>query len=47
MIALLLLLILAVVLCVIFANMTLYVIGGVVGILLVIALSIIKRRKQK
>lgn len=46
MIALLLFLILAVILCVIFTNMTLYVAGGVIGILIVLISRIIKRRRN-
>ena len=43
----LLLLILAVVCGAIFAHMSLYVAGGVLGLLLVIISTIIKRRRQK
>ena len=47
MIALLLFLILAVILTVVFANMTLYVVGGLIGFLIVLFVFIIKRRNRK
>ena len=45
--SLLLFLILAVIFFVIFTNMTLYVAGGVIGILIVLIAGIIKRRRNK
>jgi hypothetical protein len=42
-----LLLIFAFILLVVFTNMTLYVAGGILGILLVIIATIIKRRRTK
>ena len=45
MVAVLLFLILAVILCVIFSNMVIYVAGAALGILIVIIASIYKRRK--
>ena len=47
MISLLLFLILAVIVAVVFTNMTLYVIGGLLGLLIVLFTFIIRRRKQK
>lgn len=44
---LLVLLVLAVVIAVTFANMTLYVIGGLIGLLIVLFTFVIRRRKQK
>ena len=44
---LLVLLVLAVVISVTFANMTLYVIGGLIGLLIVLFTFVIRRRKQK
>lgn len=44
---LLLIIILAIVAVFVFTNMTLYVAGGILGILLFIIATIIKRRKQK
>ena len=44
---LLCLVILAVVLAVVFTNMTLYVIGGLIGILIVLFAYLIKRRRLK
>ena len=47
MIALLLFLILAVIVITIFSHMALYVIGAVIGLLLILVVSVIKRRRQK
>ena len=44
---LLLLLVLAVVIAVVFTNMTLYVIGGLIGLVIVLFAFMIKRRKQR
>lgn len=44
---LLLLLVLAVVIAVVFTNMTLYVVGGLIGLLIVLFAFMIKRRKQR
>lgn len=46
MVALFLFLILAVILVVIFSHMTLYVVGGVIGLLILLITYIVKRRKQ-
>ena len=44
---LLFLLILAVIIAVVFANMTLYVVGGLIGLVIVFVAYVIKRRKQR
>ena len=43
---LLLLLVLAVVIAVVFTNMTLYVVGGLIGLLIVLFAFMIKRRSK-
>lgn len=47
MVSLLLLLILAVIVAVVFSHMALYVIGGLLGLLIVLITCFVKRRKQK
>ena len=44
---LLFLIILAIVLFIVFSNMALYVAGGIIGLLIVLILAIVKRRKSR
>ena len=47
MVSLLLFLILAVILIAIFSHMAIYVIGGVIGILIVLIAAIVRRRRSR